>query len=577
MVVQAGTRRGGFLLAVMVLLVLLGGWLRLHDLGAKSLWADELFSVSVAHDHPFVPDNGQPVFERLRILDVTLGQSFLTAKGADQSPPLFELLDKASIALLGLNEFSARFPSALAGCLLLAWLGWRWARAADGTERAVFGWALLLCALDPVLVRYAQEARVYSTGTLLAGMLCGWWFLRWHRGLASSPLPGWGEIAVFVLACYGHNNLILLSAILLASYGLEALRRGDWRAIARLAVVPLAFLPWVWLSWHTMFFTMDRGIAWVQFTWAQAWAEALRSTDIVFLRPWIWLVCAAALAAGLWRGGAWWRGDSGVAPDAAGPLRAFPWLTALAMLLLILVYDALVSAVVARTGVYHYRHIIFMVPAMAMLGGVLFSTWRRPWVHALLVLAVVAAAVQPIRATFAEPKTDVRGAYRFVLDRVPPDAPVVGITPADRRFYLDVLAPGAPHLFLPLSVYEPVAYGKACERLRARGAAAVGLVTYQMRAGFIDDLYSLCSDAFERADTFHGNGVVAEVWLRREPAGPPQSPEEGDAVATSCDPPRFKARTTGHVHDLPSAGCHHIAHHQRWTDSPGGHHTASSG
>ncbi|MCB2033833.1 MAG: hypothetical protein KDF57_11160, partial [Ottowia sp.] len=67
------------------------------------------------------------------------------------------------------------------------------------------------------------------------------------------------------------------------------------------------------------------------------------------------------------------------------------------MLLLILAYDALVSAVVARTGVYHYRHIIFMVPAMAMLGGVLFSTWRRPWVHALLVLAVVAAAVQPIR------------------------------------------------------------------------------------------------------------------------------------------------------------------------------------
>ena len=191
MVVQAGTRRGGFLLAVMVLLVLLGGWLRLHDLGAKSLWADELFSVSVAHDHPFVPDNGQPVFERLRILDVTLGQSFLTAKGADQSPPLFELLDKASIAVLGLNDFSARFPSALAGCLLLAWLGWRWARAADGTERAVFGWALLLCALDPVLVQYAQEARVYSTGTLLAGMLCGWWFLRWHRGLASSPLPGW--------------------------------------------------------------------------------------------------------------------------------------------------------------------------------------------------------------------------------------------------------------------------------------------------------------------------------------------------------------------------------------------------
>lgn len=507
-------------LLVAVLLVIAGSYLRFHQLGAQSLWADELFSASVAHDHPFIPSNQQPVFERLSILQVTLGQSFLTAKAADQSPPLFELLAKASIAVWGLNEFSVRFPSALAASLLLAWLGWHFFRAHDQSERIVFGWALLFCAIDGALIQYAQEARVYSAGTLLAGILCGRWYIRWNRGFFEEPLPEWPEVCVFIAACYAHNNLTLLTAILLSVYGMEALRRRDLAALARITAIPLALSPWVWLSWHTYFFTLNRGIAWVDMSWHQALNAAVLSTGQVFDSPWIGLVLIIWVGAWAFKRAMAFAGRLPYPDTNPSHAGSPPWVPPLAMMALLISYDALVAAVVARSGIYHYRHIIFMVPAMAMMAGTLLCGLRSPWMHALAGAIAIALATGPLQATLHTQKADFRGAYQFVVSKIAAPAPIIGITPADRRFYLDVLAPNQPYEFIPLSVFEATSYQRACDQIKTNPAQQVGLVTHKMRAGFIDDLYRLCNDTFERKQNFEGREVVAEVWQRRKTIQP---------------------------------------------------------
>ncbi|MDB5850812.1 MAG: rane protein-like protein, partial [Rhodoferax sp.] len=128
----------------LVLLVVLGCFMRFHNIEKKSLWADELFTLSMAQYHPLVPEAGQPWYRATSVMDIRDGDTFLSAKAGEQSPPLQDLLEKASVHLLGSSDFAARLPGALAACALLAWFGWFAARATDPWERSVLTWSLLL-------------------------------------------------------------------------------------------------------------------------------------------------------------------------------------------------------------------------------------------------------------------------------------------------------------------------------------------------------------------------------------------------------------------------------------------------
>src|SRR5659263_679946 len=154
------------------LLVAVGVGLRFHDLEERSLWADELFTISIAQYHPLVPEAGQPWFRRTQLRQSGDGDTFLTAKAAHQSPPLNELLEKATVNWLGATELAARLPAALAACALLLWFaGFAW-RHPDPYVRRVLRWSLLLLVLYPALVMYAKEGRAYSVGVSLVGMAC---------------------------------------------------------------------------------------------------------------------------------------------------------------------------------------------------------------------------------------------------------------------------------------------------------------------------------------------------------------------------------------------------------------------
>jgi len=139
-------------------LILLGGWaLRIHALGAKSLWYDELRQVEVAQ-HPFSEMSNLLIVHAARPLDYVITHFWLAGVGPVDSAP-------------GRAEFWLRFPAALWGLLAVAALlplARRWLRPVAGRWHAApahLAMALLACAL--LAVDYSQELRPYSLYLLL--------------------------------------------------------------------------------------------------------------------------------------------------------------------------------------------------------------------------------------------------------------------------------------------------------------------------------------------------------------------------------------------------------------------------
>ncbi|OQY32625.1 MAG: hypothetical protein B6I38_04390, partial [Anaerolineaceae bacterium 4572_5.1] len=138
---------------LMSLIALLGAALRLHNLTYHSIWFDEAVSIRWAQSSVS------------RILEVSMNLV------DDRLPPLYYLLLKWWGDAAGLSEFSARFPSVVFGVLLIP--------VVYALGRRLFGqWAgvlaALLTALNPFLIWYSQEARMYSLAVLLGtfGVLC---------------------------------------------------------------------------------------------------------------------------------------------------------------------------------------------------------------------------------------------------------------------------------------------------------------------------------------------------------------------------------------------------------------------
>jgi len=125
------------------IIFLIGLSLRLIGLGHGALWHDEAFTGLVA-PLPWP-----------RFWEALLG---------DVHPPLWYLVERASLAILGRSEVALRFPAALCSAAAL-YLFWRYFCSDAATAplpRAARLSALALMALSPFIIYYAQEARMYS-------------------------------------------------------------------------------------------------------------------------------------------------------------------------------------------------------------------------------------------------------------------------------------------------------------------------------------------------------------------------------------------------------------------------------
>jgi 4-amino-4-deoxy-L-arabinose transferase-like glycosyltransferase len=148
---HAGTRSWSFsnrallVSGSVVAILLIGALLRLYALGARGFWGDEIWTAQASLSQP-----------------EAILQYYLSYPG-----PLYFLLGHATLTVLGdvPAEFALRLPSAIASVLSLVVflaLAYRYA------GRAVALVGMLLLAVAPYQVWYAQEARFYAVSTLLA-------------------------------------------------------------------------------------------------------------------------------------------------------------------------------------------------------------------------------------------------------------------------------------------------------------------------------------------------------------------------------------------------------------------------
>jgi 4-amino-4-deoxy-L-arabinose transferase-like glycosyltransferase len=130
-------------------IILIALALRLYNLTYHSLWFDEAISVHWARQS--VP----------RILEV----GFTLVE--DRLPPLYYLLLKGWTPLAGFSEMGVRSLSAFLGILLVPVIA---AIAAVLFNRHVALVTALLVALNPFLIWYAQEARMYAPAVLFSAL-----------------------------------------------------------------------------------------------------------------------------------------------------------------------------------------------------------------------------------------------------------------------------------------------------------------------------------------------------------------------------------------------------------------------
>jgi len=205
------------LLVLLGLSMLLGAGLRLHDLGAPSLWMDEGFTWMVASG----PLSELP--QRVTVFD--------------KHPPLHYAVARAALLAGGHSEFWLRLPSALAGVLTIP-VVFLLARQLGSSGPA----AAWLMAVGAMHVLFTRDGRGYGLATLLVALTFWLWVRLLHRPRALE-VGGW--FLAGVAAFYTHYlALVVLAWQWLLLVGTRPRQeRARWLGIPALAF--LAFLPWL--------------------------------------------------------------------------------------------------------------------------------------------------------------------------------------------------------------------------------------------------------------------------------------------------------------------------------------------
>ncbi len=482
--------------AALALALLLGAWLRLSGLGQQSLWADELFSADLILNRALQPAPGQPWLRHVPFAELQPGDTFWTVKGADQSPPLFELAAKLCVRLLGDGEAALRVASALPAVLALLWLAWgAWQRRAAAAGVA---WAALLglTASSWLLAAYAQEARAYSLGAALLLPLIVRFAQRAAGGWTHAAPPGWGEALLAAAACLTHYNAAAVVVLLWAVYGALALRRHDAAALVRLAAAPLALAAWLWVAQAGFAAAHQGEIGWIApLGWGQALALLVRELGANAL-GWpaaaaLAAVCALALGAWGWQAAAARRAPC---PVPAAPLHAHGR-ALLALLALALAAFALLAHTTAASRIWNVRHLIFLLPVLYAATAAALALLAARWqILAWILAAMLCAAQLPMLRHLPIEKNDFRQAAAAVLARLH-DGDIVLLgntnnTAGDFSYYLGARSGRQMQLRELGSAHQAA---ETCRRLADARAARVGIVSHPFHSETLQVVEQHCA------------------------------------------------------------------------------------
>jgi uncharacterized membrane protein len=187
-------------------------------LDARALWGDEAFSVWASKQ-----------------------SALALIGGLDAQPPLYHLALGLARALWGETAFAVRFLSTACAVLLVA-VGARLGRRIGGPSTAALTASLL--ATSSILLYYAQEARMYALGALLAG--AAMLMARAQLMTARAPLAAWAGYAALALGAllthYYTASVLLVNGL---ATGIAALhRRRPWPWLTAHAAIGALFLAW---------------------------------------------------------------------------------------------------------------------------------------------------------------------------------------------------------------------------------------------------------------------------------------------------------------------------------------------
>ncbi len=486
---------------LLVLLVALGIGLRVHDLEERSLWSDELFTLALAHYNPLLPEPGQPAYRQINVRQIGDNDTFLTAKAAEQSPPLNDLLEKATVSWLGATELAARLPAALASCALLLWFAWFAWRHPDAYVRRVLRWTLLVLVFYPALIEYAKDGRPYSIGVSAVGMAGLLWMLRWREGWRAWQPPGWTEIGLFTLACYSHYNAAMLVMLLLSGDAVMATWHRSRQAWGRLLALGLAFSIWIALSSHTIFFTYQGGVAWGHATAWQHTLMTLNDAPRIMHSLWLAFTSVMMLAVALVRSR---RREPLWNTKSALQLGVLTGLTVL--------YVVCAGLIAAKVSMAHPRYYIFALPFVAVMMGLILAELSHHWLvigSALMLVALTAPALR------LGPLSDVEDFRAMALSGVHgSDEDTIFLYPwlpnkNMYRVYLERFL-GKDPLSRMIGISDPQDAAQVCQRLNGRtNVVAVGHVSGK---GAIGSVYAACGVGWPHRSREQFEKTFAEHW-----------------------------------------------------------------
>src|SRR5215213_1073438 len=222
--VEPKSKVSRLVLATLLLILAAGAALRVHKLGAESVWLDEAFTIKLSRRPP---------------------AGIIEETSKDVHPPLYYFALHYWMRLFGDTERGARLLSALFGALALI-ATYKIAARLFGKATGLV--AAVLLALSRFHLEFSQEARMYTLLGLLAVVLM-YFFVRLVEGrgraafplyVAASALMMYTQVySVFVLAA---QNLFVLT-LLFASR--ETFRRVVWRWVLAQITLAVLFLPWL--------------------------------------------------------------------------------------------------------------------------------------------------------------------------------------------------------------------------------------------------------------------------------------------------------------------------------------------
>lgn len=491
-------------LAVSILLLLLVGTsARLFHLDAKSLWSDELYSASIARYFPLLPPTGGVFYRSVDAHHVNDVDTFWTAKAAELSPPLFELVAKLSVNLFGPNDIAMRIPSALASILLLFWIGFQAWKNRGKDEIHVFMWVLILSALSATYVQYAQEARPYSLGILFSTILSINFYLRWNIGIEKAEIPKLWEIGIFILACYTHYYLLCFCAILLVLYFWFALKRREWKSLLRLSLVPFACIPWVVINAHTILPGSKGAFAYApamgQFEAIDAalhmvYQLAGVATITIMLLVTYFLIARLLFA-------------EAINKSLADIKVAF------VMASVVVLYLLVISQLEMKSGLFHSRHFVFILPLLYLVFGILLSRIvRHPWVGMVIGLILLVTQITPIHEYYKAPKEGYRDAAYWLTPKLSQDSVIITSWNTNRYYYKFYIDQGESK-FQQRSISSPAEAESICNDLKS--FKEFGVIAHASHQSMVDALEDSCKENFELIEAYAPFGIVAQRWKNK--------------------------------------------------------------